>query len=68
MRRDDLRRYDPDEIMDMGGPEKIFQTGSLAAKTSRLPLQPLTSHPSIKGELDKGNYIRHNLRGYSDIA
>jgi hypothetical protein len=41
--------------MDMSGPEKIFQTGSLAAKTSRLPPQPLTSHPSIKGELDKGN-------------
>ncbi|KAI9459191.1 class I glutamine amidotransferase-like protein [Lactarius psammicola] len=28
--------------------------GSLAAKTSQLPRQPLTSHPSVKKELDKG--------------
>ncbi|CAA7266301.1 unnamed protein product [Cyclocybe aegerita] len=27
--------------------------GSLAAKTSKLPKQPLTSHPSVKDQLDK---------------
>ncbi|PPR03411.1 hypothetical protein CVT24_012706 [Panaeolus cyanescens] len=26
--------------------------GSLAAKTAKLPMQPLTSHPSVKSELD----------------
>ena len=29
-------------------------TGSLAALRSNLPKQPLTSHPSVKSQLDKG--------------
>jgi putative intracellular protease/amidase len=41
---------------------RAFETGSLAAKTSHLPRQPLTSHPSVKKELDKG--ICHTLREY----
>ncbi|KAN0136910.1 DJ-1 protein [Lactarius tabidus] len=38
---------------DRGKCVGMICAGSLAAKTSRLPFQPLTSHPSIKGELDK---------------
>ncbi|KAF8902523.1 class I glutamine amidotransferase-like protein [Gymnopilus junonius] len=30
--------------------------GSLAAKTAKLPQQPLTSHPSVKAELEHGKY------------
>ena len=38
----------------MAGLYQSFETGTLAAKTSQLPRQPLTSHPSVKEELDEG--------------
>ncbi len=31
-----------------------FVSGSLAALTSKLRKQPLTSHPSVKGQLEEG--------------
>lgn len=41
-------------------PAFLFDThwleGSLAAKTSGLPKQPLTSHPSVKSQLEHGVY------------
>lgn len=33
-----------------------WSEGSLAAKTSGLPKQPLTSHPSVKSQLEHGMY------------
>jgi len=30
--------------------------GSLAAKTAKLPRQKITSHPSVKAELQQGDY------------
>ncbi|KAI0945501.1 hypothetical protein AcW1_001711 [Taiwanofungus camphoratus] len=41
--------------------------GALAALTSRLPRQPLTSHPSVKPVLDKGAPLRPSAAG-SDPA
>ena len=30
--------------------------GSLAARTAKLPKQPITSHPSVRGDLEAGEY------------
>ncbi|KAF8273698.1 class I glutamine amidotransferase-like protein [Lactarius quietus] len=41
------------DFYDQGKYVGMICAGSLAAKTSHLPPQPLTSHPSVKKELDK---------------
>ncbi|KAF9453371.1 DJ-1 [Macrolepiota fuliginosa MF-IS2] len=41
------------EYLDKGKYVGMICAGSLAAKTSNLPNQPLTSHPSVKAELDQ---------------
>jgi hypothetical protein len=40
--------------MDMGNLHRSPAIASLVAKSSQLPRQPLTSHPSVKEQLDKG--------------
>lgn len=37
-------------------------TGSLTALTSNLPKQPLTSHPSVKDQLDKRSLTAYRSR------
>ncbi|KAJ3509590.1 hypothetical protein NLJ89_g5140 [Agrocybe chaxingu] len=49
-----VRKYiESNKLVGMICAVTIGGTGSLAAKTSKLPKQPLTSHPSVKDQLDK---------------
>ena len=40
--------------------------GSLAAKTAKLPRQKITSHPSVKAELQQGDYNRFKIKRFVD--
>jgi hypothetical protein len=48
--------------MEMGTLHRSSTLASLVAKTCQLPRQPLTSHPSVKEQLDKGNAAHHFSR------
>ncbi|EJD05557.1 DJ-1 [Fomitiporia mediterranea MF3/22] len=50
----DVQKLVKRQLLERGKHVGMICAGSLAAKTSSLPRQPLTSHPSVKNELDKG--------------
>lgn len=58
-----MRWYESSQVYKyyIGYIDSIVPLGSLAAKTAKLPRQKLTSHPSVKAELEQGEYNRYKL-------